>query len=138
MRVVADTNIVVSGLLWYGPSRRVLAAAGAGQIDLFTSAVLLAQLEEVLQRKKFARRLELVGLMPHDLTLGYAALATLVEPAVIAPIVLDDPDDDEVLACAVGARAEAIVSGDRHLLEMNEYQSIPILTATELLARIPS
>ena len=58
MRVVADTNIVVSGLLWRGNPRRVLDAARDGIIELFTSPSLLEELEEVLSRKKFATRLE--------------------------------------------------------------------------------
>jgi predicted nucleic acid-binding protein len=55
---------------------------------------------------------------------------------VIAPTIADDPADDAVLACAIGARAEVIVSGDSHLLRLGDYQGIPILTAAELLARI--
>jgi predicted nucleic acid-binding protein len=55
---------------------------------------------------------------------------------VIARVVDADPDDDAVLACAVAARAEAIVSGDPHLLALREYERVPIVTATELLARI--
>jgi predicted nucleic acid-binding protein len=70
------------------------------------------------------------------LVLGYAALATIVEPAAIDPVVLDDPDDDDVLACAIAIGAEVIVSGDGHLLDLEEYQGIPILSAAELLARI--
>jgi len=138
MRVVADTNTVISGLLWSGTPRRVLDAARAGTIELFTSAVLLAELEDVLSREKFAQRLALVGLTPRDLVLGYAALALLVDPAAIDPVVVADPDDDFVLACAVAADAEIIVSGDSHLLNLKKYQSIHILTAAELLTRIPS
>lgn len=136
MRVVADTNTVVSGLLWYGTPRRVLDETRAGAIELFTSNILLAELEDVLYREKFAKRLAIVGLTPNELVMGYAALATLVEPAVIDPVIVDDPDDDAVLACAVAAYAEEVVSGDGHLLGLKEYQGIPILTATELLAQI--
>ncbi len=57
MKVVADTNVVVSGLLWHGPSRQVLDAACAGSIQLFTTTVLLAELQDVLRRPKFAERL---------------------------------------------------------------------------------
>ncbi len=58
MRVVADTNIVVSGLLWRGNPRRVLDAAREAAIELFTSAILLTELEDVLGRERFAKRLE--------------------------------------------------------------------------------
>ena len=136
VRVVADTNTVVSGLLWHGPPRQVLDAARAGTLQLYTTAVLLAELDEVLQRPKFAQRLTLAGVTTHTLVLGYAALARLIEPAVIVPVVEEDPDDDAVLACAVAAQAEAIVSGDSHLLDLKEYEKIPVVTAAQLVAQI--
>ena len=136
MRAVADTNTLVSGLLWHGNPRRVLDAARAGTLQMYTTAALLAELEEVLQRPKFAQRLSLAGVTSHTLVLGYAALARLVEPAEIAPAIIADPDDDAVLACAVAARAEIIVSGDSHLLDLKEYEGISIVTAAQLLTRI--
>jgi len=136
VRVVADTNTVVSGLLWHGPPRQVLDAARAGTLQLYTTAVLLAELDEVLQRPKFAQRLTLAGVTTHALVLGYAALARLIEPAVIVPVIEEDPDDDAVLACAVAAQAEAIVSGDSHLLDLKEYEKIPVVTAAQLVAQI--
>jgi len=138
VRVVADTNTLVSGLLWHGNPRRVLDAARAGTLQMYTTAALLAELEEVLQRPKFAQRLSLAGVTSHTLVLGYAALARLVEPAEITSVILADPDDDAVLACAVAARAEIIVSGDSHLLDLKDYGGIPIVTAAHLLTRITS
>jgi uncharacterized protein len=137
MRVVADTNTILSGLLWSGAPRRVLDAARADKIDLYTTAALLAELEDVLNRDKLARRLASLDLAPRDLVAGYAALARLVEPAAIAPAIAADPDDDAVLACALSARAECVVSGDHHLLDLARYRDIPILTAGQLLAQIP-
>jgi len=136
MRVVADTNVVVSGLLWHGPSRQFLNAARQGTVELFTSGALLAELEEVLQRKNFLKRLAAAQIQPHDLVIGYAALATVVQPAQIAPVVLRDPDDDAVIACAVAAAAVNIVSGDRDLLALKKYQEIGIVKVAEFIARI--
>jgi putative PIN family toxin of toxin-antitoxin system len=136
MRVVADTNTVVSGLLWQGTPRRMLDAARAGQIVLFTSTVLIVELEDVLKREKFVQRLGQAGVDSRNLVLGYAALARLVTPVTIDPVILADADDDAVLACALAAQAEAIVSGDRHLLSLKEYEHINILTATELLEEL--
>ncbi|WP_436305267.1 hypothetical protein [Variovorax sp. LjRoot290] len=62
---------------------------------------------------------------------GYATLASLVRPAKIAPTIKDDPDDDAVLAAAVAARARLIVSGDRHLLTLGQFQGIAILTVRQ-------
>lgn len=134
MRVVADTNTVVSGLLWQGPPRKILDAARKGQFELYTSVALLTELEG---REKFAKRLAIADITPRELVLGYAALATPVTPLAIPAVILDDPDDDAVLACALAAQAEVIVSGDRDLLGLKNYQGIDILTAPKLLARIP-
>ena len=65
-------------------------------------------------------------------------LARLVVPVPIAPVVEADPDDDAVLACAVAAQAEVIVSGDSDLLALESYEGIPIITAVQLMARIAS
>lgn len=74
---------------------------------------------------------------PREIVLGYAALSAVVHPAVIPPTIRADPDDDEVLACAVAAQADAIVSGDRHLLALNEFQGIKIIRPAELLQLVP-
>jgi putative PIN family toxin of toxin-antitoxin system len=136
MRVVADTNVVVSGLLWRGNPRRVLEAARDGSIELFTSAALLAELLDVLSREKFTERLASAGVSPQELVLGYAALASVIQPAVIEPVILADPDDDAVLACAIAGQCEIIVSGDSHLLDLKQHQDVRILTAAQLLAEI--
>lgn len=138
MRAVADTNIVVSGLLWHGAPRRVLDLARGGDIELFTSPALLLELDEVLLRAKFARRLNAAGVSPKDLVLGYAALATVVRPSPIGRAVEADPDDDEVVACALAVQADAVISGDRHLLTLGEFRSIPVLTPVRFLAELGS
>ena len=136
MRVVADTNTVVSGLLWHGAPREVLDAARSAKIELFTSSILLAELEDVLGRDKLSKRLKLVGATVPELVRGYAALGKFVTPLTITPVILEDPDDDHVLACAVAAHAEVITSGDRHLLSLKTYEGIDILKPAELVARM--
>jgi len=137
MRVVADTNIVVSGLLWHGPPRRVLEAARDERIQLLTTGLLLAELEDVLARPKFTDRLGPLRISPHELAVGYAALAEVTSIIHIEPVIAEDPDDDVVLACALSGHADAIVSGDSHLLSRADYRGMPILSATQLLEVIP-
>lgn len=133
MRVVADTNIIISGLFWRSAPRQILDLARAKEITLFTSPALLAELRDVLGREKFAAGLFRVGQTSNETLARYAALATLVHPKSIQPVVKTDPDDDIVLACAIAAQAEVIVSGDSHLRDLKTYQSIPILSATVFL-----
>ncbi|CAN5258791.1 putative toxin-antitoxin system toxin component, PIN family [soil metagenome] len=136
MRIVPDTNIVISGLFWRGQPRRILDVARDGIIELFTSPVLVEELEDVLSREKFAARLEAAQVTVQELIEGYSALATVIDSEPIAPVILADPDDDAVLACAWAAEAEIIVSGDSDLLDLKEHQEIRILTATEFLAEL--
>jgi putative PIN family toxin of toxin-antitoxin system len=136
MRVVADTNIVVSGLLWRGNPRLVLEGSRDGLISLYTSGVLLDELEGVLIREKFAVRLLAAGVRAHELVLGYGALAKVIEPGPIEPVVHADPDDDAVIACALSSESDVIVSGDSHLLALKQYRSIRIVTAAELITEI--
>ncbi len=136
MRLVLDTNIVASGLLWDGTPARLIDTAQAGAIEIYTSRILLAELARILKRAKFAQAIMTGGVGIEELVLGYAELATLVDPLPIPPTILADPDDDHVLACALAVQAELIVSGDRHLLELGVFQGIEIITAAQLLERI--
>ena len=136
MRVVADTNTIVSAFLWGGPPAAVLAAARERRITLFTSAALLAELEDVLSRPKFAARIREVGSSVPQLLAGYRALVSIARPAALEPTTRD-PDDDQVLACALGANATLIVTRDRDLLDLGSFREIHFLPAHEALAAFP-
>ncbi|MCA0244222.1 MAG: putative toxin-antitoxin system toxin component, PIN family [Proteobacteria bacterium] len=138
MRLVLDTNTALSGLLWGGTPGRVIDAAEAQRIELASSAALLAELQGVLSREKFAKQLAKRGLTVADVFDGYAAMVTLILPAVIAPTITRDPADDQVLAAALAAQADLIVSGDAHLLDLKNFQGIEIITAAAALERIGS
>jgi uncharacterized protein len=135
---VLDTNIVASGLLWNGTPARLLDAAQADEVALFTSRTLLAELTRILRREKFNKAITASGLSLDALVLGYAELATPVIPVSITPVILDDPDDDHVLACALTAQVDFIVSGDHHLLDLKTYQNIRIVTASAALQLLTS
>ena len=141
LRAVADTNTVVSGLLYRGRERALLEAARAQRFALYTSVVLLAELADVLPRAKFATRIAAADMSVARIVRRYARLATRIVPAQIGPSVPGDPDDDAVLACALAARADLIVSGDKRLRNLKSWQRIPLVSAVEALqtiARNPS
>ena len=93
MRLVLDTNVVVSGLIWNAPPRRLLDLAASGDIALFSSTVLLEELAGVLERRKFAASLASRGLTATFLTQRYGAVTTLVFPARADRTVPTDADD---------------------------------------------
>ena len=129
MKLVCDTNVLVSGLLFGGHCRAILRLVSEGRADGFTSGALLAELEGVLIRPKF-------GLGRRQV----AAAVDLVRQTfvVVAPtervhVVLDDPDDNAVLEAALAADADAIVSGDAHLLDVGAFRGIRILAPGSLV-----
>lgn len=135
MRIVVDTNVVVSAFLWGGTPRRILDAVEAQRIELFTSRVLIAELEDVLSREKFAALLRRTRFTSAFLLARYTQLATLLTPVEITVAELRDPDDVHVLACALAARAEAIVSGDADLHALGSYQGIAVLSPADCVKR---
>jgi putative PIN family toxin of toxin-antitoxin system len=135
MRVVLDTNVVVSALIWGGVPYRLLQAANAGDIALFASAVLLDELRDTLARPHLASRLaQQQSSVEHALGV-YGQLVGHVVPRAIKPTSRDS-DDDHVLACAGAAKAQLIVSGDRDLLALDTYRDIAIVTPAQAVARI--
>jgi len=137
VRLVLDTNTAISALLWHGTPGKLIDAAQSKTFSLFSSAPLLAELRGALLREKFAKQLKTKGLMPDEIADGYAALVSIVTPAVIRPAIAHDPPDDVVLATALAAQADLIVSGDADLLNLKTYQGIPIVGPAEALARLP-
>ncbi|HLZ70308.1 MAG TPA: putative toxin-antitoxin system toxin component, PIN family [Dehalococcoidia bacterium] len=139
MRVVHDANIVVSRyLVPVGIPAQVMAAWRAQRYDLIISPALMSEYEDVLNRPRIQRR---HGLTPEQVAselTRLARFAILVEPAEVPAVIVDDPDDDQVLAAAVAGEADFIVSGDRHLLSLREYRGIRILSPAGFLALLAS
>jgi len=138
VRLLLDTNVVVSALLWRGTPYSLLAAIRErGDVQLVASMALLDELADVLARPFAAQRLAMIGRTVRDVVADYVALVELVEPANVPRVVLGDVDDDQVIAAAVAARVDLIVSGDRrHLLPIGSHDGIAIVDAGEAVRRI--
>jgi hypothetical protein len=134
MRIVIDSNVAVSAMLWGGKPLAIFRLAERQKIVIHTSERLIEEFADVLNRPKFASRLELIGRAAPDLAARLRAICAIVVPAAV-PQTARDPDDDQVLAAALTARAEAIVSGDKDLLTLGEFQGIPILPPADFLQR---
>ena len=137
VRLVLDTGVIFSGLLWRGTTYQLLTALRQRpEVKFFSSVTLVEELADVLSRPTSAKQLSLIGKTAKDVLEDYADIVEFVEPAEI-PRTSTDPDDDHVLACALAARADLIVSGDPDLLNLKSYQRIPIVGPAEALKRLP-
>ena len=132
MRVVPDTNILISAFVFPGGAPEyVYRAAIQRRIELVTSPVLLAEFGRVLSEKfgwDPAMAEEAVG--------HVAQLATVVRPTRRVSVIEADPDDDRVLEAAMGGEADVIVSGDRHLIRLGQWEGVRILKAPRLLGEL--
>jgi putative PIN family toxin of toxin-antitoxin system len=133
MRAVLDTTQFVSALIrGDGLQGQLIHRWRREALELVTSYALLDELSAVVGRSRLRRRFADGAL--EDLMAVLNRYAVVVPGETIVRAVPDDPDDDAVLACAVEAEADYIVSGDRHLLVLGSYEGIPTLRAAEFLA----
>lgn len=133
LRIVLDTNVLISGLCFGGKPARILGYALTGRIRLFTSVVLIGEFKDVMDLKFPARKGSVLD------TLNELSQLWEVVPDSALPRlrhVAADPADDRVLECAVAAQADTIVSGDKHLLKLGNFGKIPILTPADFLLKL--
>jgi putative PIN family toxin of toxin-antitoxin system len=135
VRVVVDTNVVVSAMLWKGMPGEVLSLARDGRIRIYASKVLLDELGEVIRRRKFAKQLQRIGRTAAQLMRDYRRLTLRARSRRMRKRFSRDADDDAVLACARVVRAELIVSGDDDLLSLGAFRGSEIVTPRELQRR---
>ena len=121
--------------MWGGVPRLLLQAGREKRVDLFTSAALLAELTDILGRRKFDKKIAASTLTVDQLVDRNAALAALVRPTP-TPRVAPDPDDDVVIGTGLAAKADLIVTGDKPLLSVAEYQGVRIVGVTQALQTI--
>ena len=130
-RIVLDTNVLISAIVLGGRSREVLEKVIAGRLTMAISAEMLAEFQGVLEGKKFRYPSDIVRTIVHELL----AVSELVRPRMKVEQIKADPADNRILECALESGAACIVSGDRHLLELGQFEGIPILDAAAFLAR---
>jgi putative PIN family toxin of toxin-antitoxin system len=137
VKLVVDTNVLISGSLWHGPSARLISVAFGGGAQIFLSLSMLLEFRETLQQEKFGQRLVGRNETPDSLMIRLqTSCHEAIPTAIMPPAQLRDRDDLHVLACALAAEADAIVTGDKDLLTMKAYEGIPILTVQQALEKL--
>lgn len=128
LRVVFDTNIFISAIIFGGNPRQCLELARSGDIKLFTSKAILLEITRNLG--KFDWNSQEV----RDVIEGLGKFTTVVAPEGKINLIYKHPKDNIILECALEAEADYIVSGDKkHLLSLEKFKGIPVITAKQFL-----
>ena len=131
MRIVLDTNVFISGIFFTGPPYQILKAWGDGKVQLLVSPSILDEYQRI--GVELALQFRDVDLRP------FWDLLTIQAEIVLAPtlpqVIHDDPSDDKFLEAAVAGNASYIISGDKHLLKLSEFQGIQILKPKDFVQR---
>ncbi|MBU2559781.1 putative toxin-antitoxin system toxin component, PIN family [archaeon] len=136
MKVVLDTNVLISAFLWSGKPAEVMRQVEVGRVKMYLSQDILEEIEVVLEKDKLKTPIAASGQSVRLVMNKIYSMAHVVSPTAKTSRVKEDPDDDKFLDCAVECKADYIVSGDRHLLKLEEYQRIKIITASQFLKLI--
>ncbi len=131
MRIVCDTDILISGILFGGKPREILNRCSSGALDNCISPDILKEVENVLLRPKFGLHDEQV----YEIIQLFRNTFTLVTPESRLSAIKADPDDNRILEAAHAAKAKTIISGDAHLLDLAAWNNIPVVSADTFLKK---
>jgi len=131
-KVVLDTNIYVSALLKRGGKPDQILRL-IEKYQLFCSEEILEETHRVLHYPRIKRKYKLKEREIEEHLLYIRSIATIISSLPKVNVIKEDPKDNVILACAQAARADFIVSGDKHLRKLGSYQSIRIISPAEFL-----
>lgn len=123
MRAVLDTNVVMSAIFFGGTPLKIVRAAFAKKVELVVTKAVLSEYREVAERLRSQ-----FPAVNHRRPLAILeSKLTIVRPIPLGDTGCRDPDDDAILACALGGKAKLICSGDGDLLSLNGFRGLEVM-----------
>ena len=131
MRVIIDTNVLISGIFFGGPPAKILAAWHCGELKLIVSPEILEEYFEVCARSSV--RYPDIDIAP--ILVLIARNSQVVESPPLAEQISRDVDDDKFTACAIASGTRTVISGDNDLLTVSGYKSVKVVTPRDFVDR---
>jgi uncharacterized protein len=129
MRVVFDTNVLLSSTLWdRSVAQRLLFKLINTNSTIFSSLPIIAEYQKVLRRDFDYFEEDIIKIMEKVLS-----FITLIKPTQKVDIVKDDPDDNKIIECALASKSPYIITYDNHLLKFGKIMEIEIITPEQAL-----
>jgi len=129
MKIVVDTNVLISALGWRKSEHHLIKRVFMGEINLYLSPVILEEFIQVSKRKKFGFSSDEI----EEFVTSLIEVCEMVIPQEKIDEIKEDPTDNMFLECAIEAKADYIISGDKHLIKLAKFQGISIMNASSLL-----
>jgi len=136
MRVTLDTNVLISGTFWNGPSFEIVRKVSLNEIELVATKETIAEYNKIINSEEIMDKSKEKDLMVNDAVLEILEHSNLVDPKRKFDLIKDDPDDNKLLECAFEGKAEFIISKDKHLLKIKEFEGIKIVSPEQFLSLI--
>ncbi len=128
IKAVLDSNVIIFGIVFGGKPRKLLQLIIEGRVYLHISKEIIDEILEILEIKfNFSKKTLLA--IENELS----STANVVEPEIKIDLIKEDTDDNKILECAAAADCDYIISGDHHLLSLEKYQAIEIMSVSDFL-----
>jgi putative PIN family toxin of toxin-antitoxin system len=124
MKVILDTNVLISGIFFSGPPSEILKAWRKGDVQF----VLSSEIADEYVKVAMILANDYPGIEINSILTLILTNSEIIQAPAIPHQVCEDPDDDKFLACALASECKVIISGDKHLLKLSGYRSIEMLT----------
>lgn len=126
-KVVLDTNVWLSAIFWEGEASRIVELSELEKIRIIISRNMVFEIMDVLGREKFQRLIEERKYSMEDLLKTVVSLSVFVTPQKKVPAITTDPKDNIILEAAIEGDASYIISYDKHILDLIEFEGVKIL-----------
>ena len=133
MKVVLDTNVLISATFWPGNSYKIIKKVERGEIELFLSLEILKEFSEVLSYEEIQKKIKIKNLYVNYSIEKLVSISKIIFPKEKINIIKEDPSDNKFLECAYEGKVDYIISKDKHILRLKEFKNIKIVTPEEFL-----
>ena len=133
MRITPDTNILISATFWSGASDKIMTQVECGKSELVLSEEIIKEYSDVLEYKEIQDKIKDKGLELKRTVRKIISISIIISPKEKLDVIKEDPDDNKILECAVAGDVDYIISNDKHLLKLGQFNDILIITPEEFI-----
>ena len=135
MKITLDTNVILSSTFWFGDSSKIMEMVEKGETELILSEDIIEEYKDVLNYEEFQDKIKNKNLEMQRTVEEIITLSKIVEPKNKFDVIKEDSDDNKIIECAVEGKVDYIISQDKHLLDIKEFQGIKIITPKDFLIK---